>query len=243
MARKFWDVKLIGSGLMVLYATSFFIYLQSFRISTFQIHATVLCGIFLLSFLATLGIIQHQKWGRKLILWTSLLTALYGLALNMALGELVPMSYVFMAVIVFLFFSQSRIRVLFETRKEGDWKSILVVDDDEILIRTVRPILISNGYAVLTANTGEEGLRIIKKQRPDLILLDVILPGIKGRDVCRTIKDDKSMCDIPVIFLTAKDSPDDIKAEMIAGAEAHLTKPVNPKELISMVRSVFGRRK
>jgi CheY-like chemotaxis protein len=104
----------------------------------------------------------------------------------------------------------------------------------------VRPLLLSHGYAVLTAPTGEDGLQIVQTQKPDLVLLDVILPGIKGREVCRMIKADPGTKHIPVIFLTAKDSPEDIKAEKEAGAAGHLTKPVQPQVLLDKVQSVFG---
>ena len=123
--------------------------------------------------------------------------------------------------------------------KNKEWKSVLVIDDDETLIRTVRPILISQGYAVLAANSGELGLEIAKQQKPDLVILDVILPGIKGREVCKALKEDNETKDIPVIFLTAKDSPDDIQAEMALGAQTHLTKPVGAKVLIATVRKVL----
>jgi CheY-like chemotaxis protein len=121
-------------------------------------------------------------------------------------------------------------------KNTGAWKSILLVDDDETLIRTVRPILLSNGYSVLVATSGEEGLRVAKKQKPHLILLDVILPGIKGREVCRQIKSDGELKNIPVVFLTSKDSPDDVQAELAAGAQAHLSKPVTPKALLDAVQ-------
>lgn len=119
------------------------------------------------------------------------------------------------------------------------WKSILVIDDDETLIRTVRPILMTNGYSVLTSNTGEEGLRVAAAQQPDLILLDVIMPGLKGREVCLKLKKDQRTKQIPVIFLTAKDSQDDIDAELEAGAQAHLTKPVHRESLLATVDRIL----
>jgi CheY-like chemotaxis protein len=118
-------------------------------------------------------------------------------------------------------------------------KSILVIDDDEIILKTVRPILMGGGYSVLTATTGEEGLNILRQQRPDLVLLDVILPKMKGREVCRVIKGDPGTRSIPVIFLTAKDSEDDVEAELKAGAETHLTKPVDPRSLLSTIRKIL----
>lgn len=123
---------------------------------------------------------------------------------------------------------------------QKEWKSILVVDDDEGLLKTIRPILIKAGFAVLTATTGEEGLQIAQDQRPDLIVLDVILPGIKGRDVCKELKSKGQTEDIPVVFLTSKDSPDDIQAELQAGAVTHLTKPVDAKLLVSTIQNILS---
>lgn len=120
-------------------------------------------------------------------------------------------------------------------------QSILIVDDDAMLLKTVRPILISSGYSVLTAESGEDGIQVATSQLPDLIILDVILPGIKGRDVCKNLKQNSQTKHIPIIFLTAKDSPDDINAEIAMGAIAHLTKPVDPKMLLSTVRDVFDK--
>jgi putative two-component system response regulator len=82
-------------------------------------------------------------------------------------------------------------------------------------------------------------MRIAQEQNPSLIILDVIMPGIKGRDVCKRLKAEPKTASIPVVFLTAKDSPDDIAAEVSAGAETHLTKPINPKLLIATVAGLL----
>ena len=147
-----------------------------------------------------------------------------------------------MSILVALFYSQNKVKVRFNGTVLGKWKSILIVDDDEALVKTVRPILIANNYAVLTAVTGEDGLHIAKNQKPDLIILDVILPGIKGRELCRKIRADEATKHIPVVFLTAKESDDDIKAEIAAGAQAHLTKPVDNKMLIATIEKVLNSK-
>ena len=118
-------------------------------------------------------------------------------------------------------------------------EKILVIDDDEAISKIVRPILLSHGFSVLTANTGEDGLQIATAQKPDLILLDVILPGLKGREVCQKLKENPETKDIPIVFLTAKDSPEDVQAEIDVGAAAHLTKPVNAKTLIETVQNIL----
>ncbi|MBF0483867.1 MAG: response regulator [Candidatus Omnitrophica bacterium] len=123
------------------------------------------------------------------------------------------------------------------------WECILIIDDDMTSIKIARAILVSQGYAVLTTKSGEEGLETAQNKSPDLILLDVIMPGLKGRDVCRKLKENEKTKHIPVVFLTAKDSPDDIQAEMAAGAETHLTKPVNRGKLLTVVQQILSKKK
>lgn len=123
---------------------------------------------------------------------------------------------------------------------EKEKKRILIVDDDPGLLKTVEYILDWAGYDILTAETGEEGLAIAGREKLDLIILDVLLPGIKGREVCKELKDAPGTRDIPVIFLTSKDSCDDIEAEMELGAVEHITKPVNPTSLKSIVKGILN---
>lgn len=120
-------------------------------------------------------------------------------------------------------------------------KTILVVDDDQGLIKMLETSLGAQGYNVLSAVTGEGGLHVAENKAIDLILLDVILPKLKGRDVCLKLKENKKTKDIPVIFLTAKSSSEDIKAELAAGAVAHITKPVDLAELIAKVSTILSR--
>ncbi len=119
-------------------------------------------------------------------------------------------------------------------------KKILLVDDDTAEHLVVVPILSKAGYIVISAKNGEQGLDLALKERPDLILLDVILPGIKGRELCQKIKSYEVTKDIPVIFLTVKSSEDDIKAEMKSGGVAHITKPVNPADLLKTIGGLIG---
>lgn len=122
----------------------------------------------------------------------------------------------------------------------GRKKKILIIDDDKGLLKMIRATLLSQGFHVLSSTTGERGLQLARNQRPDLIVLDVLLPGIKGREVCSRLKDDTHTKDIPVIFLTAKDSPDDVRAEMEVGAISHLTKPINPRVLAVEIKKILG---
>jgi len=120
-------------------------------------------------------------------------------------------------------------------------KKILLVDDDSGMHVIVVPILSKAGYTAISAKSGEQALHLALNERPDLILMDVIMPGIKGRDLCKKIKAYDVLNDIPVIFLTAKDSEDDVKAEMEVGAVAHLTKPVNPADLLNTIEEIIGK--
>ena len=110
-------------------------------------------------------------------------------------------------------------------------KKILVIEDETDLLFMITERLRSWGYEPLTADTGEEGLERARVQQPDAILLDVMLPQMKGRDVCARLKADPATRRIPVIFLSALELPDHIKGGLDAGAEDYLIKPFQPEEL------------
>jgi two-component system KDP operon response regulator KdpE len=118
-------------------------------------------------------------------------------------------------------------------------KKILVIDDEPAQLRLVSQVLSSNGYEVLQANSGQEALRIVFEQRPDLVLLDVIMPGIDGWQTCSCIRE---ITDIPVIMLTGKrNNEDDIVRGLECGADEYLTKPLGNRELLARVRSALRR--
>ena len=108
---------------------------------------------------------------------------------------------------------------------------ILVVDDDLSIRKTVGRRLEREGYRVVTAGSGEEGLRVAAEKLPNLILLDVMMPKMKGRDVCIQLKADPKTAHIPVIFLTALGLADHIRAGMALGAEDYIVKPFEAAEL------------
>ena len=126
-----------------------------------------------------------------------------------------------------------------QLNKSKKRKRILIIDDDKSLLALMKGNLSPGGFDVLTAMTGEKGIEMAKKIGPDLIFLDVILPGIKGREVCAKLKEDPKTRDIPVIFLTAKNSPDDVKAELELGAITHLTKPLDSQKMLEEVRHIL----
>ena len=240
MKPRLSELKIIGYGLILLYTTSFVIYLQYLRLPDFEPYARGLLLLNAVLLLSALGVTQLKDWGRKLIVLGNIAAGASLLFLYSRFSDFIPLSYIFMSIIVALFFSQNQMRNRFTLGLKSAWKCILVVDDDDGVIKTIRPILMTNGYSVLTAQTGEDGLQIARVQQPDMIILDVILPGIKGRDVCKKLKTDPKTKNIPVVFLTAKESQDDIEAEKEAGGISHLTKPVNAKELLSIISDLIG---
>jgi len=118
--------------------------------------------------------------------------------------------------------------------------TILIIDDDRALLKLLESNFRRYGIFVLTADTGEKGLFMADRHKPDLIILDVILPKMKGREVCARLKEAPQTSEIPVIFLTAKNSMDDIQAEIAAGAHVHITKPVDFKDLFSQVKKILS---
>ncbi|MCC6945940.1 MAG: response regulator transcription factor [Thermomicrobiales bacterium] len=115
---------------------------------------------------------------------------------------------------------------------------ILVVDDEPAIVRLVKSKLVADGYAVETANSGETALEFLDNERPDLIVLDVMMPGIDGYETLRRIR---GKTQIPVILLTARSGDADLSRGFHAGADDYVTKPFNPDELGLRVAAVLRR--
>jgi two-component system phosphate regulon response regulator PhoB len=120
-------------------------------------------------------------------------------------------------------------------------ENILIVDDEEDVLELVRYNLDKNGYCVETATTGEEALTKARAKLPDLVILDLMLPGIDGLEVCKKLKSDTKTQHIPVIMLTAKGEEADIVTGLELGADDYVTKPFSPKVLIARVRRILHR--
>jgi two-component system phosphate regulon response regulator PhoB len=121
-------------------------------------------------------------------------------------------------------------------------KTILVVDDEEDILELVRFNLDREGYAVHCAETGEAALRMLKEINFNLIVLDLMLPGMNGLEVTRLLKNDSATNNVPVIMLTAKGEEPDIVTGLELGADDYVTKPFSPRVLIARVRAVLRRR-
>ena len=122
-------------------------------------------------------------------------------------------------------------------------KHILVVEDEEDILELVSFNLKKEGYQVKGVTSGEEGLEEVKRKIPSLIILDLMLPGIDGFDVCKSLKGDPTTKAIPVIMLTARSDEADIVIGLELGADDYLTKPFSPRELIARVRAILRRLK
>jgi two-component system KDP operon response regulator KdpE len=115
---------------------------------------------------------------------------------------------------------------------------ILIVDDDPRLIRLVREILMAGGYQVITHLDGEEAIGVIALEQPNLVLLDIVLEGQDGYQICRRVRE---FSDVPIIMLTARVTETDLLAGFDAGADDYITKPFSSKELLARVRAVLNR--
>lgn len=118
---------------------------------------------------------------------------------------------------------------------------ILVVDDEEDIRELVQLNLDREGYRVLTCETGEQALAVARAQTPDLIVLDLMLPGIDGLEVCKRLKADSNLQEIPVVMLTAKGEESDIVAGLELGADDYITKPFSGKVLVARVRRLLRK--
>lgn len=119
-------------------------------------------------------------------------------------------------------------------------KKILVVDDEELIVKMVGLRLKANGYDVISASDGKEGLTKAKEEFPDLIILDVMMPVMDGYKVCGLLKKDTRFAKIPVIMFTAKAQVDDKKIGEEVGANAYITKPFDPQVLLGKIRELLG---
>lgn len=119
---------------------------------------------------------------------------------------------------------------------------ILVVDDEEDILELVRYNLTKEGYRVTTVASGEEALKSARAAQPDIILLDLMLPGVDGLEVCRLLKQDPKTNHVPIIMLSAKGEEADIVSGLELGAADYITKPFSPRILVARLRSVLRRR-
>ena len=121
--------------------------------------------------------------------------------------------------------------------------TVLIVEDNDKNMKLARDVLGAKGYQTLEAVTGEEGVKLAKERKPDLVLMDIQLPGINGIEAFRQIRGDPATRGIPVIALTASVTPTDRSAITAAGFDAFLGKPINLKEFLETVKRLVERPK
>jgi len=118
-------------------------------------------------------------------------------------------------------------------------KKVLIVDDESALVRLMSQVLTNKEYEVITASNGQEALKLFFANKPDLVLLDVVMPGMDGWETCKRIRE---LSDVPVVMLTGKQkSEEDIVLGLECGADDYLLKPIGNKELVARVRAVLRR--
>jgi DNA-binding response OmpR family regulator len=119
-------------------------------------------------------------------------------------------------------------------------KKILIVDDEPHIVKMVELRLKAHGYNVVAAYDGQEGLDKVKQEKPDLIILDLMLPKLDGYKVCDTLKADEECKDIPIVMLTASAELENVKSGLQKGADSYLTKPFKPETLLGIIEGLLG---
>jgi two-component system, OmpR family, alkaline phosphatase synthesis response regulator PhoP len=117
-------------------------------------------------------------------------------------------------------------------------KKVLVIDDEPKIVEICKDYLKAGGYEVITASDGAQGLTKARLQKPDLIVLDLMLPGMNGLDICRSLRQESN---VPIIMLTARIEETDRLIGLELGADDYITKPFSPRELVARVRTVLRR--
>lgn len=120
---------------------------------------------------------------------------------------------------------------------------IVIIEDEEDIRELIRYNLDKEGYRVLLATSGEEGLDLVRNSMPDLVVLDLMLPGIDGLQVCRELKADPRTKSVPVVMVTARGEEPDVVSGLELGAEDYVSKPFSPKVLLARVKTVLRRVK
>ena len=120
-------------------------------------------------------------------------------------------------------------------------KEILIVDDEPGIVVPVQFLMEQQGYNVMTANRGEDALDLIYQYKPDLVLLDIMLPGIDGYEVCQIVRLNPDYRDVKIVFFTAKGRETEIAKGLALGADAYITKPYSNAELVAKVNELLEK--
>jgi DNA-binding response OmpR family regulator len=118
---------------------------------------------------------------------------------------------------------------------------VLLVEDDPVILRLLEVNFELEGYEVLLAHDGAEGIRLAQEQRPDLVISDIMMPNVSGIELVAALKGDERTAGIPILLLSAKAQSADVKAGLEAGADDYVTKPFEPLELVDRVQALLAR--
>ncbi|MEI7990032.1 MAG: response regulator, partial [Chloroflexota bacterium] len=124
-----------------------------------------------------------------------------------------------------------------------DTKNLLIIEDDEIVARTIERSLRGHEFHITIANSGVKGIKLARRAAPDLVILDVIMPGMDGYAVCAEMRSDPILSEVPILFLTAKSKEEDKITGFRVGADDYMSKPFNIDELMLRVRAILRRSK
>ncbi|HET8774859.1 MAG TPA: response regulator [Thermoanaerobaculia bacterium] len=119
-------------------------------------------------------------------------------------------------------------------------KKILLVDDSSTILMMEKFILRNDPYTLITASNGEEAVRKAAVEKPDLILLDVVMPRMSGFEACRLIRDNQELQQTPIIMVTTRGEAENVETGWVVGCTDYVTKPINAVELLAKVRSILG---
>ena len=120
-------------------------------------------------------------------------------------------------------------------------RRILIADDEPNIVVSLEYLMKREGHAVSVARDGREALAAIRRDRPDLVLLDVMMPAMSGFDVCQAVRADPALADVRILMLTAKGRDTDLAKGTALGADAYMTKPFSTQQLAARVRELLGR--
>ncbi len=127
--------------------------------------------------------------------------------------------------------------------QDRDRKTVLCIDDDRLVLGVCSSALESHGYRVLMATHGRAGIAIAEKEHPALILLDILMPGMDGFEVCRQLRSDPALLHTPIVIMTAMSEPHLEVKGTEAGATLSIRKPFNPEEVVGVVEQILGRKR
>ena len=119
--------------------------------------------------------------------------------------------------------------------------TVLVVEDDPVILRLLEVNFELEGFRVLTAHDGEEGIGLIRSERPDVIISDIMMPNVSGIELVKAVKGDAELSSTPIILLSAKAQSVDLKDGIDAGADDYITKPFEPLDLVDRVNALLAR--